>query len=284
MMVTISAPAKLNLFLHVTGKRSDGYHDLQSLIFFTDIADSVTVKTAEENTLTASGPFAHQLPDARYNLAWRAMQLLQEAAPPLPAFSIHIEKYLPVASGIGGGSADAAAVLRAIVQLQKPKLASERMTEILLALGAEMPVCYQARTAMVQGKGEWVEAWPPLPDLGILLVNPNQGLLTKDVFAELKMFSAIQLFEKPGTINEWSVLWNSAANDLLAPACKLLPEISEMLKVIELQSECMLARMSGSGPTCFGIFTTRKAAVQVAESIQQQYPQWWVKAGGIYGA
>lgn len=275
-MIRVLAPAKINLFLHVTGKRADGYHDLQSLIFFADIGDQLTIAPAAQDKLVASGPFAHALPQAEQNLVTQAMIRMRKQYPELPGVTIHLDKQLPVAAGIGGGSSDAAAVLRAIAILYN----LQPTQEILLELGSEMPVCYGAAAAWVQGRGERVESWSEeLPDWGVLLVNPGKALPTKQVFAEIDCFSPLYDFTQP---TDWRAVMEKTANDLTIPAMKLLPEIATVIEKIADQQGCLLARMSGSGATCFGLFKNRQAAAQAASTIASAAPHWWVKSGGIY--
>lgn len=283
-MMQLPAPAKINLFLHITGRREDGYHSLQSLIFFADIGDRIAVEVADRNQLIATGPYAAQLPAPEENLVMRALAALQREYPDIPPLQIHLEKRLPVASGIGGGSSDAAAVLRAAVALSQREYTPLALQPLLLSLGAEMPVCYAAEPALVQGIGEQVTPWPVLPEWGVVLINPNLLLPTKEVFAAMQAsaYCSAQEFHAPRTAGEWKTLALETHNNMTAAAASLLPGIEEILQVLAAEPECFLARMSGSGATCFGLFENRAMAVQAAQRLSTGHPEWWVEAGGMY--
>lgn len=278
------APAKINLFLHITGKRQSGYHDLQSLIFFVDVGDiiSLSPSTAPHDTLIASGPFAHNLPVAEDNLILKAVRFYRNQFPELPPQEIHLTKNLPVASGIGGGTADAAAVLRLLASggLTPPLPSAPDLT----SLGAEFPVCYASQPTLVEGIGEQLTPFPALPQWGILLANPLKPLPTADVFKTLQPedFTTPHNFTIPQTEAEWLALFHNTHNGMTRAATSLIPEIADMIPILAATPHCLGARMSGSGATCFGLYATRELAIKAAEYLQPQHPRWWIQAGGMW--
>ncbi len=260
------APAKLNLTLHVTGRRADGYHLLDSLVVFCDIGDVVTLSDGPLS-LTVTGPFAAGLTAEPDNLCLRAARLAGREA------AITLEKNLPVASGIGGGSADAAAVLRALN-------AAPSGTE---TLGADVPVCMAGVPTRMRGLGEILDSLPALPDLHLVLVNPGQGLSTPAVFKALMrrdnppMPDPLPAFPDTAALIEFL---RDQRNDLEPPAIALMPEIADCLAALQ-GAGAMLARMSGSGATCFGIFADATAARAAQAAIAGAHPNWWVAASGL---
>lgn len=276
------APAKVNLFLHVTGRREDGYHLLDSLAVFGPAADRLTARPAEGLTLTLEGPFGTALAAEPDNLVLRAARALAGAAGVAPRAALVLHKNLPVASGIGGGSADAAAALRLLNRLWGAGLDAAAMRELAGPLGADVPVCVASAPARMQGVGERISAGPRLPACGLLLANPGVPLATPAVFrARAPGFSA------PAALPD---AWPDAAtmahdlrrltNDLEAPARALCPEVGEVLAALAALPGALLARMSGSGATCFAIFATPAEA----EAAAAQLPaRWWRSAGGLYG-
>ena len=275
MRRTRFAPAKVNLYLHVTGKRDDGYHLLDSLAVFPAVGDVVGVASAADLRLSISGRFGAVLQAEPDNLLLRAARRLRPGA----GAALTLEKNLPVASGIGGGSADAAAALRL---LSRHWDLSAPLHEAALALGADVPVCLELAPARMGGIGEILSPAPRLPQFGMVLVNPGVAVATPAVFkARQGPFSA------PAALPE---LWHDArdmvaalgrlTNDLQAPAVVLQPVIGEVLRALENLPGALLARMSGSGATCFAIFATPEAAVAGAEKIR--HPGWWSWGGGLY--
>lgn len=289
-MPELLAPAKLNLFLHITGRRHDGYHTLQSLITFVDIGDKVSLAsqtaTGQGDSLSISGPFAAALPVTEDNLILHALKWLRRRHnPALPAFQIHLDKQLPVASGIGGGTADAAAALR-LAWKWMPDSATINAEE-LLELGAEFPVCYQAETLLTEGIGEITSPWPSPPEnWGIVLVNPLVPLPTKNVFQAMQPqdFMPAQCFTAPQSEAEWRMLLAATQNNMTRAATALVPEIDAVTQALSRTPECITARMSGSGATCFGLYPSQELAITAAESLQSESPEWWVRAGKFYGA
>lgn len=260
------APAKLNLTLHVTGRRADGYHLLDSLVVFLEVGDVVTVADGPLS-LAVSGPFAEGLAGDPDNLCLRAARLAGRDV------AILLEKNLPVASGIGGGSADAAAVLRA---LDASHVDSQ-------TLGADVPVCLAGRPTRMQGSGEILTPLPPLPPLQVVLVNPRVALSTPAVFRALdrrdnpSMPDTLPDFPDTQTLIDFVA---TCRNDLQAPAIALLPQIADCLSALE-SAGAALARMSGSGATCFGLFAEASLAQAARDRIAATQPGWWVVASGL---
>lgn len=269
-MVAEAAPAKINLALHVTGRRADGYHLLDSIVVFAAAGDRLGVSLAPAPSLRVTGPFAAAVPAGPENLCLRAAALAGATA------AVELEKRLPVASGIGGGSADAAAVLRALARQGVPlPLAPER-------LGADVPVCLAGRPARMRGTGERLEPLPALPPLAMVLVNPGAPLSTPAVFAGLAHRENPPLPELPGRLDGPAFLaWlRGCRNDLQAPAIALVPQIAEVLDALKARGAA-LARMSGSGATCFGLFLSAAEAEAAAAALARARPGWWVVASGM---
>lgn len=284
---TVTAPAKLNLYLHVTGRRNDGYHTLNSLVAFAGLADAVAVETRKGGgfSLTFDGPFAAALEDADDNLILRAARALAVHAGPEAGADIHLTKNIPVAAGLGGGSADAAAALLALDRLWGTHRSD--LADIALALGADVPVCLAAAPARVGGIGEKVEPAGPLPDMGLLLVNPGTGLATRSVFMAADTSPAAFGASAPapgGPFADADALLAALAgtgNDLDTPARAIAPAIGRVLEAMGGRAECRLVRMSGSGATCFGLYDDAAAAERAADAIRAAQPGWWVWAGGF---
>lgn len=266
------ARAKINLSLHVTGQRSDGYHLLDSLVCFADFGDLLRVETARDLTLSVSGPFTGGIPAGPDNLVLKAAALFSQGR----GASIDLEKNLPPASGVGGGSSDAAAVLHLLADHWGQAL-PERSA--LLALGADVPVCVLGKPVRMRGVGE--ELIPVrLPAFAAVLVNPGVAVSTPEVFRNLVSKENAPLDPLPETDDPglWIDYLSRQRNDLEAPACSLAPEVSEVLSALMACEEARLARMSGSGATCFGLFDDMAAAKEVAARIALDHPGWWVKA------
>ncbi|MCW8836498.1 MAG: 4-(cytidine 5'-diphospho)-2-C-methyl-D-erythritol kinase [Rhodospirillales bacterium] len=278
--VHVSAPAKVNLYLHVLGRRNDGYHLLDSLVAFVDVGDSVSARAAEGLSFSIEGPFAGQLSGASDNLVIRAANLLAQAAGVLPNAALTLIKRLPVASGVGGGSSDAAATLRVLCTLWKLRLGRKEMAELALRLGADVPVCLFGKPAFMGGIGEDIM---PSPDLGrpwMVLANPGVGVSTPEVFAaRTGAFSnAARFGEALETPEALAALLAERRNDLADPARRHAPLIDTVLAALSSRPGCLLARMTGSGATCFGLFTSEEAARAAAMGIAAVRPRWWVVA------
>jgi 4-diphosphocytidyl-2-C-methyl-D-erythritol kinase len=280
-----SAPAKLNLTLEVVGRRPDGYHLLDSLVAFTEFGDTLAVGPGAGLQLRYDGPFAGRLDGpVEQNLVHRAARLLAEAAGVPADATITLTKRLPVASGIGGGSSDAAATLQALATFWRIGIEPADLAALGLRLGADVPVCLAGRPSRLQGIGEIVTPAPALPAVPVVLVNPGVGLATPAVFqARTGPFSAGQgaaglPAEPPADAAALARALAGAANDLTEPAIRLLPVIGEVLARLERQDSCLLARMSGSGATCFALFPDDPSAASAAARLAAERPGWWVVA------
>ena len=271
------APAKINLFLHVGEKRPDGYHALQSLVVFTRLGDELSLSPASGLTLDLKGPFAGVLQRETDNLVLKAARALQAQAGVTQGAAISLCKNLPVASGIGGGSSDAAAALRGLARLWGLKMCPGALRKIGEGLGSDVPVCIACAPQWMEGRGEILTELPPLPELPILLVNPGVGVPTGKVFAALKVRrgTALPLPPKLETPAELVGYLKDTSNDLEAPARAVAPVIGEVLDVLASQDGVLLSRMSGSGATCFALFGSDEAALQAARSIGEQHKSWW---------
>ena len=271
------APAKLNLSLHVTGRRADGYHLLDSLVAFAGIGDSVTVSRAEADTLAVIGPMAPGVPTGADNLVARAVRVFDPGFP----VAVTLTKRLPAAAGIGGGSSDAAACLRALADLTGRPVPPP---EAVLSLGADVPVCLAARPARMRGIGERVDPVGALPEMSVVLVNPGVAVPTGKVFSTLRRAKNPPM---PERLQHWAdaqefALWLGAQrNDLEPPARDLAPDVDAALKALAATSGCLLARMSGSGATCFGLYADSAQASGAARRISDAQPAWWVAAARL---
>jgi 4-diphosphocytidyl-2-C-methyl-D-erythritol kinase len=284
--VAAFAPAKVNLYLHVTGRRADGYHLLDSLVAFADIGDRVTASSAAALSLEVSGPEAAGVAAlGGDNLVMRAARLLAGHAGIRPAGAVlRLVKNLPVASGIGGGSSDAAAAIRALCALWG--LASDELPMAALAaeLGADLPVCLYARAAWVEGIGERIEPAPDLPEAGIVLVNPGQPLPTAAVFSAASgrfAPTAGRFAPMPRTAAGLAWALSDRRNDLTEAAIGLVPAIASVLAALEQLPGALLARMSGSGATCFALFADRMSAERACAALAATEPGWWSAATAI---
>ncbi len=272
------APAKLNFFLHMIGKRRDGYHWLNSLVGFTGFGDVVEVEPAESLTLSITGTFAHSLQDnLDDNLVLRAGRALQKKAGVNMGAAIMLHKEIPMGAGLGGGSSDAAATLLALRDLWDVEISDNELAKLGMTLGSDVPVCLNATMAWVSGVGEAVESVPSLADGYILLVNPNAALLTKDVYQACKQHSGTA--ERPasiGSLMELVEVMQAHKNDLEKPAIALMPVIAKILQALR-GTNCLIARMSGSGATCFAIYDDETTVREAAQAVREAQPGWWVE-------
>jgi 4-diphosphocytidyl-2-C-methyl-D-erythritol kinase len=273
-----AAPAKINLCLHVTGRRADGYHLLDSLVVFADVADRVFASPAHGLSLVVAGSEGAGLLAEADNLVLRAARLMgvEHAA-------LVLDKRLPVASGIGGGSADAAAALRALSRLTGLPLPA---MDAVLQLGADVPVCLSGRPARMTGIGEKVEPLSALPPLACVLVNPRLPVPTPQVFAALTARDNLPLPDLPHAVlssAEAFCGWLSAftRNDLVPAARIVAPILMDVQAAVERTPGCLLARMSGSGGTHFGLFASAKAATEAVNNLRARHPFWWIETGRI---
>lgn len=264
------APAKINLSLHITGRRPDGYHLLDSLVVFADVGDRLSLRPAPEARLHVGGPMAGGVPIGPDNLVLRAAALMGVAA------EITLDKHLPAAAGIGGGSSDAAACLRALSEMSGQPLPDD-----VLALGADVPVCLLARAARMRGIGEDVTAVSGLPMLDAVLVNPGVPVSTPAIFRRLVSRDNPAMSEiwpeRPDatTLIDWL---RAQRNDLQDAAIAEEPVVADVLHAIASTQHCALARMSGSGATCFGLYPDAATAMRAAQALSAAHPGWWVQA------
>lgn len=280
----VAAPAKLNLYLHIPGRRTDGYHDVDSLIAFAEYGDVLAAAPAAGLTLAADGPFAGELPPAGDNLILRAATRLRAATDSKAGGALRLTKNLPVASGIGGGSADAAAALRVLAALWRIDASACDLGALAGTLGADVPVCLAGRTSRVSGIGDEFAATPDLPAVPVVLANPGIALPTADVFRRL---AASANYAGPPDEIGWDGVADAreladrlaaTRNDLEAPAIALAPQIADALATLGALPGCLLARMSGSGATCFALFADADAAAASAAALARTRPNWWIVA------
>jgi 4-diphosphocytidyl-2-C-methyl-D-erythritol kinase len=281
----LAAPAKLNLYLHVVGRRPDGYHLLDSLVAFAAVGDALTFSSAPTLSLAVDGPFEHDLGAGDDNLVLKAAHALAAQAGRAPAAAIHLTKRLPVASGIGGGSADAAATLQGLNRLWNLGLSESALARIGLGLGADVPVCLAGVPSFFGGIGDEIASAGPLPRAHVVLVNPGAPLATAAVFRARAPAAGAAPYSQPARWTEavpdapaLAGMLAKRGNDLTAAAIGLLPAIADVLAALEQQPPCLLARLSGSGATCFGLFAVRGEAREAAAAIAAAHPDWWVVA------
>lgn len=285
-MICRAAPAKVNLYLHVTGRREDGYHLLDSLVaFIDDAADQITLAPAHGFSLTTSGPFSSKLPeDSSENLMVKAAQrFCAETGIDPESFSLHIEKNIPLGAGLGGGSSDAAQTIHALENFTGIAMEPQRRNALLLSLGADVPVCYAMHTARMAGIGEEIETIPPLPCTPILLLWPDVHSDTKAVFSlREKRYQDMQI-EVPQEFSDTSCLvdfLNTTRNDLRDAAISLNPVIAQAEEFMRMQPGCLLSRMSGSGASVFGLFDTTENS-RIAQEQARSKTRWWAQTGTL---
>ncbi len=287
--LVLNAPAKVNLFLHVTARREDGYHDLSSLVVFTEFGDRLKLFPARENEihLRITGPFADRISPGEENLVARAAQKLAEENGSSGAGArIELEKNIPVAAGLGGGSADAAATLHGLNRLWQRGLDAQTLQDLGAGLGADVAMCVAGAPSWVHGIGDRLTPAPGIPALPVLLVNPGIPLPTFRVFADLKIGPETQEPVAPGSFaNIYAVaeFLRGCRNDLEAPAIGIVPEIAEGLALLDRQPDCLLTRISGSGATIFGLFPDEEAVARAAAHVRNANPKWWVKETRVPG-
>jgi 4-diphosphocytidyl-2-C-methyl-D-erythritol kinase len=276
------APAKVNLSLRVLGRRSDGYHELESLVVFARCADRLGFTPGGDLSLTVSGPSAALAGDNADNLVLKAVRALAERSPGITLGAFALDKRLPVAAGLGGGSADAAAALRLIARANNLAPDAPRFYEAARATGADVPVCLNPRARVMRGIGELLSEPLNLPPMPAVLVNPGAALATKAVFAGWKPGTPPAPLDQEALtkLSDRKALLQflaSQENDLERPAIALAPVVAEVLAAMRGLPGCAVARMSGSGSTCFALFTTAAEATIGAEILHAKYPQWWVR-------
>ncbi|ESZ02328.1 4-(cytidine 5'-diphospho)-2-C-methyl-D-erythritol kinase [Mesorhizobium sp. M1060] len=275
------APAKINLALHVSGRRADGYHLLESLVVFTRFGDRVEIEPADADRFSVSGRYATSVPIDDSNLVVKAREALrrqagQQSTPPV---AIRLEKNLPVASGVGGGSSDAAAVLQGLVRTWGLDIGEAELSRIGLTLGADVPMCLAAKPLVARGVGDELSLVPDFPALALVLVNPGVAVSTPDVFNALEKRDNEGLPPLPRAFDFHSVRnWlEITRNDLEEPAQAIQPPIGRALSLLN-RAGSGFSRMSGSGATCFGLFETGNVAKRAAAEIRSREPEWFVAA------
>lgn len=271
------AHAKVNLWLNVVGRRDDGYHLLDSLVAFVDLADQVEAQPADRLSLGLDGPLAGALAGEGDNLVLKAARLLADRAGVAPRAAMRLIKHVPVAAGLGGGSADAAATLRELVELWRVAMPEEELFDLAASLGADVPMCLAGRTAFVSGVGECLAWAPPLPECAVLLVNPGTALPTRDVFAARRgAFSAVRPAPRPWRdLAELADVLADRGNDLTVAAISLEPLVGRILDELG-RTGARHAAMSGSGATCFGLYESLELARQASSLLPAA---WWRYAG-----
>lgn len=282
--LTALARAKVNLFLHVRGRRPDGRHMLESLAVFPALGDELSIEPASGRSLSLGGPFATGLGAGEDNLVMRAVQALAVHVGTTRGAALHLDKRLPVASGIGGGSSDAAAALRLACTLWGLAPDPAGLAALALGLGADVPVCLASTPALMSGIGERLSPAPAFPGFWLVLLNPLRPLSTAAVFAALEQRHNPPGPEAPAAFPDLDAFVDWLArqrNDLAAPATALMPSIGEGLAALMAQPGCRLARMSGSGATCFGLFETESTALDAAAALRRKCPGWWSAPGRV---
>ena len=280
------APAKVNLALHVTHRREDGYHDLESLVVFAEVADELVAVPAATDSLSIGGPFARGLGAGETNLVARAVAAFRTRWPDAveTGLALHLTKNLPVAAGIGGGSADAAAALRLMASLSNRPIALAELADMAVGLGADVPACLVSTPLVARGVGEVLSPLPQFPACHLVLVNPMLPLATADVFRRLRTHDNYPLPELPTPLTRPAQLgiWLAETrNDLQPPAIKLVPVIGDIIEQLAETQGCILARMSGSGATVFGLFGSSGQAHQAAQVMRAASPDHWVAAAPL---
>ncbi len=286
----VFAPAKINLYLHITQRLKNGYHALDSLVCFADIGDDIEITPAQEFAFEVDGPFGGALQGrdidpgpGSSNLVVKAVWQLARLAGRAPEVAVRLTKNLPLGAGIGGGSSDAAAVIFALCRMWDIPQDTDYVQDLLRSLGADVPVCFAGNTARIKGVGETFNLLPALPETPIVLVYPGKPCATQDVFkgfhGEMREYIALPAsFENSG---EMTKFLGRCHNDLKAASLEVAPEISNVLLQINAQDGCDFAQMSGSGSCCFGLFKDEGTAQSAAQNLAQENPDWWVQNGWI---
>lgn len=281
-----TARAKVNLTLKVIGRRTDGFHEIESLAAFAGVSDGLEFRPGGDATLTSEGPFAADLGDS--NLVLEASRLLCARSPGIHTGAFNLVKRLPVAAGLGGGSADAGAALRLLQQANADKITVEDLAPVARKLGSDVPVCFSSRAALMRGRGDELSPLERLPELPAVLINPGVALGSGEVFAALDAHTLPETHKRPAigrstfeSADELVEFIRATGNDLEVAAIKLAPAVADVRSVISSADGCRIAQMSGSGSTCFGIFHEQKQADMAARNLAKKYPEWWVVSTDI---
>jgi len=276
----MKSKAKVNLFLHIVGKNDDNYHELESMTMFSDdIFDSVEIVQSKKIKINVKGEFSSLIDDNQNNILYKTSLLLKNYHDSL--FEIKLTKNIPVSAGIGGGSSDAATLIKLLQNKYHISLSQDQLKNLCMGLGTDVLSCYYNRALYFSGIGENIELIEKVPKLYAVLVNPLIGVSTKEIFSYYhnKNFKA-KLFNKPykfNSTNEVISFISTLENDLQTITFSLVPEVNKIIKVLQSHNNCLLARMSGSGATCFGLYPSKKCAINASSVITKQYKQWWVR-------
>ncbi len=288
--LNVFAPAKINLYLHITGRQDNGYHTLDSLVGFADIGDHIRIEAADDFTFQIDGPYAHAFGPKECdasphssNLVVQAVWALAQAAQKTPNIHVTLTKNIPLAAGLGGGSADAAAVIWGLLKWWELPTQATYLPALMTSLGADVPVCLASTPARMQGIGDILDVVPTMPEIPIVLINPNKACPTKEIFRDFDSDFKTP-YPLPDTLHDFDGLITFLAqrhNDLEPPAKAYVPEIQTVLSALNTEEGCALARLSGSGASCFGLFKDEAHAKSTASTIAEDYPEWWVKTGWL---
>lgn len=287
---SLLAPAKINLYLHVTGKRADGYHLLDSLVSFADIGDMLSIAPATCFSFHVKGPYAPNFTAqdldpslSSGNLVVKAVRALSEITGRTPAFKITLTKNIPLESGLGGGSSDAATCLRGLMKLWNITPDAPFLNELMLNLGADVPVCLSCKSAYMRGIGEEISPLTHMPEIPILLVWPGKGHSTKSIFKHYTAAYKSGIAAPKGfdTTDMLIDFLSKTGNDLYEAASHITPDIKQVLDLLNRQDGALLSRMSGSGTSSFALFKNEKTAKTAAQNILQSHPEWWIRTGWL---
>lgn len=288
--MSIFSPAKINLYLHITGKRDDGYHLLDSLVAFTDIGDTIDISPSDHFRFKIDGPYAgyfseeerHSTPNSKNIIVIALRTLSRRMGKPLN-FSVKLTKNMPLASGIGGGSSNAASAIWGALRYWDVQLEAQELTNFMLEIGADVPVCYRCETVRMRDIGIPDKRPIEIPEIPIILVNPGKSAHTADIFKKFKASykDMIDIPDQFRTSTELIGFLKQTDNALYAPALQTIPEIENVIHNIRMQTGCSLARMSGSGATCFGLFENEEQSITAFQKIKEANPDWWVRAGWL---
>jgi 4-diphosphocytidyl-2-C-methyl-D-erythritol kinase len=272
------APAKINLSLRVGQRDEAGYHPIDSLVVFADWGDEVRVRDAPGLMLTAAGDASRDLCEQDQNLVLKTARVVQKHAGIQDGAEIHLQKTIPVAAGMGGGSADAAATLRALNRLWGLGMSQDELAQLAIMIGADVPACIYSRPLRMRGIGDWIELLDPFPSFHAVIVNPGVPVSTRDVFDAFDRRSPVASIETPPCSDDVMAWLIDEPNDLQVPAVVLAPQITLSLDALNAQNGSRLVRMSGSGASCFGLYKSAELASLAAEKIRSDHPDWVVQA------
>ncbi len=288
--VTVFAPAKLNLYLHVLGRMDNGYHDLDSLIAFADIGDEIKISPSADFEFEVSGPFAAAFSAKEMdasphssNIVVKAVWAMARAAKRAPNFKVTLEKNLPMGAGIGGGSSDAAALIWGLCELWDIPRNAPFLLPLMMQLGADVPVCLNCQSAQVRGAGEKILQGPDFDEVPIVMIYPGKHCSTPAVFKHFggEFLPAVDVPERFESFEALIEFLRGTSNSLSLPASDHVPDIENVLNALNAENACALARMTGSGSSCFGLFKTMKDAQKTAARLEADNPDWWVKTAWL---